>query len=127
MSEPIKGSCHCGAVTIEVPSLPESLNDCNCSICRRYGTLWAYYTPQEVRIDYGQAEPDRYIWGDRMLYFNRCKGCGCVTHWSDVEGTRNRMGVNARMLPVELLHQVRIRQSDNAGNGLHIGGTIPKA
>ena len=26
------------------------LTSCNCSICRRYGTLWAYYNFSEVRV-----------------------------------------------------------------------------
>ena len=31
------GSCHCGAVTIELPSAPEKATSCNCSLCRRLG------------------------------------------------------------------------------------------
>jgi len=46
----IEASCHCGAVRIEVPSAPETVTSCNCSICRRYGVLWAYYQPQSVRV-----------------------------------------------------------------------------
>ena len=36
-------TCHCAAVKVEVPRRPRRLTECNCSICRRYGTLWAYY------------------------------------------------------------------------------------
>jgi hypothetical protein len=35
----IKITCHCGAVAIEVPHPPDTLTNCDCSICRRYGTL----------------------------------------------------------------------------------------
>jgi len=41
----LSGSCHCGAVVVNVARRPRQLTDCNCSICRRYGTLWAYYSP----------------------------------------------------------------------------------
>jgi len=41
----ITGSCHCGAVHIAVAEAPASVKSCNCSICRRLGTLWAYYRP----------------------------------------------------------------------------------
>ena len=35
-------TCHCGAVRLQIPRKPRTLTDCNCSICRRYGTRWAY-------------------------------------------------------------------------------------
>lgn len=117
----VKATCHCGACTIEVPALPETVKDCNCSICRRYGVLWAYYSPKDVRMDFGASEPEKYIWGDKMLYFARCKDCGCVMCWHPI-GDRDRMGVNARNMPVELLQDVKIVRGDNAGTGKWIGG-----
>jgi hypothetical protein len=45
----LTGTCHCGAVRIEVPRRPRMLTSCNCSICRRYGVLWAYYQAADVR------------------------------------------------------------------------------
>ena len=39
----ITTTCHCGAVQIGIARAPEMLTNCNCSICRRYGTLWAYF------------------------------------------------------------------------------------
>ena len=38
----IEGSCHCGAVHWRFEGIPKSATTCNCSICRRYGALWAY-------------------------------------------------------------------------------------
>lgn len=38
-----KASCHCGKVRIEIGTLPATVTDCNCSLCRRYGALWGYY------------------------------------------------------------------------------------
>ncbi len=32
-------TCHCDAVRIEVDLAPADLNQCHCSICRRYETL----------------------------------------------------------------------------------------
>lgn len=46
----IEASCHCGAVRILVAERPWVLTACNCSLCRRLGTLWAYYRPDEVAI-----------------------------------------------------------------------------
>ena len=36
----LEGSCHCGAVRLTLPSVPEVATDCNCSLCRRIGGPW---------------------------------------------------------------------------------------
>ncbi|MBU6445657.1 MAG: GFA family protein [Alphaproteobacteria bacterium] len=107
----IEASCHCGAVKIEVAHAPDTVTDCNCSICRRYGVLWGYYSPKDVRAT---GETDIYMWGNRSIEFHRCKTCGCVTHEAPVDKTRDRMGVNARLLPPEILAPARVRHLDGA-------------
>jgi len=110
----IEASCHCGAVHFGVEAAPTDVNACNCSICRRYGTLWAYYHPQQVRFATENGPTDVYMWGDRELEFHRCRNCGCVTHWSAVDRTYERMGVNARLMPPEVLAAIPVRHSDGA-------------
>ncbi len=79
------------------------VNDCTCSICRRYGTLWAYYSPRLVEVSPAGGATDIYQWGERRLEFHRCKDCGCITHWAPVDKIYDRMGVNARLMPPEVL------------------------
>jgi hypothetical protein len=99
----IAGSCHCGAVHIAVPEAPASVKSCNCSICRRLGTLLAYYKPDQVTITHAPGATDAYIWGDKMLALRRCATCGCVTHWEDITASPgDRMGVNARLLEIDI-------------------------
>ena len=50
----LAATCRCGSVRTEAPRRPHSLINCNCSICRRYGTLWADYKADTVRV---AAEP----------------------------------------------------------------------
>jgi len=107
------GSCHCGAVRFSVP-VPETATECNCSICRRYGALWAYYPVGEVVFEPPAPATGTYMWDDRSLAFHRCRACGCVTHWSPVNRTEDRMGVNARLLDPAVLAGVRIRHLDGA-------------
>ena len=93
----LTATCHCGAVRVEVPGPPPSIADCNCSVCRRYGVLWAYYKQSEVRVLAEPSATDEYVWGRKVLRFVRCRVCGCVTHWErivPVEGSK--MGINAR-------------------------------
>jgi hypothetical protein len=111
----LTATCHCGAVHVEVPRRPRRLTSCNCSICRRYGTLWAYYKVHDVRI---RAEPgalSSYAWGDRSLKFVPSATCGCITHWEPAEaGEDRRMGVNARNLEPGAIEGVRVRRLDGA-------------
>ena len=111
----LTATCHCGAVRIEVPRKPRRLTDCNCSICRRYGTLWAYYKRSDVRVNAAPGSIDKYSWGDKSLWFVRCSACGCITHWEPVHSTGSgRMGINARNFDPALLGSMRIRRLDGA-------------
>lgn len=107
-------TCHCGSVRLTLAAGPAEVTDCNCSICRRYGVLWAYYPPAEVAVEAAEAT-DTYQWDDETIAFHRCRRCGCVSHWSALDPSRNlTMGVNARLLPPEALDGVRVRRLDGA-------------
>jgi hypothetical protein len=112
----VTASCHCGRVSLELETAPEQVTECNCSLCRRYGTLCAYYRPSQVRITVKDGKTDTYMWGDKSIAFHRCPGCGCVTHWTAVDPAidQDRMGVNARMLPPDVLAKARVRHFDGA-------------
>ena len=107
----IESSCHCGRVRLEMETAPEEVNSCNCSICRRYGTLWAYYSPKRVRVIPESGATDIYMWNERIIEFHRCKTCGCVTHWAPADKSFDRMGVNARLMAPEVLAKARVRLS----------------
>lgn len=109
----IEASCHCSHVKMEIARTPTRVTDCNCSICRRYGVLWAYYAPSRVRFTGGKASAV-YKWGDKRLEFHHCPKCFCLTHWASVDQARNRMGVNARLMPPEILAKARLRHLDGA-------------
>ena len=111
----VHASCHCGAVRLEIDTPPAEVTECNCSICRRYGVLWAYYRPRQVRLDPPDAATDLYMWDDRSIGFHRCRNCGCVTHWAPVDPAVDRMGVNARLLDPAVTAQWRVRHLDGAG------------
>ena len=109
----IEAACHCGAVRLTAPTAPVAVTECNCSICRRLGARWAYYSPAEVGMPKpGSTQP--YVWGDRMLAFHRCRSCGVTTHWQSLDGTQERMGINARVVDGLDWEKIRIRPFDGA-------------
>jgi hypothetical protein len=106
----LTANCHCKAVRLTFPLPEKALNECLCSICRRYGVLWAYYQPEEVQIE---GEPTEfYIWGDKDIQFHRCKKCGCVTHWAPADKKHEIISVNCRMLEKEDLEKFEVRKSE---------------
>ena len=94
---PTAGSCHCGAVHWEFKGLPDFAKACNCTVCRRYGVLWAYgHENAGIQV----TGPTRaYCRGD-SIEFHFCPECGCVAFWrareSGADG-RRRMAVNLRL------------------------------
>lgn len=111
----LEGACHCGAIKLRLPSLPEKATRCNCSLCRRLGSVWAYYEFGTVVVEGHPANTDEYIQGDRTLRTIRCKTCGCVTHWEPLDTEKiTRHGVNLNNFPPALLESVPVRRFDGA-------------
>lgn len=113
----IAAACHCGRIGLEVARAPRTLTDCNCSICRRYGSLWAYYKAGAVRLGYRRRDVQAYSWGDRRLRFIRCRNCGCVLHHERIRKSRDGViGVNARNFEPAVIARARIRRLDGAAS-----------
>ncbi len=91
----VRGSCHCGAVTLRVPHAPLWVGSCNCSLCTRLAWLVAYYPDGQVKVE---GETVAYVWGDRMIGIHHCPTCGCGTHWRTLGEDFGKMGINARLL-----------------------------
>jgi hypothetical protein len=116
----IRASCHCGAVRLEIDVPPSEVTECNCSICRRYGVLWAYYKPEQVRVLPPDPPTGPYVWNGRTTEFHHCLTCGCVSHWSATDRERDRMGVNARLMEPQILASARVRHLDGADTDEYI-------
>jgi len=107
--------CHCGNIEFTVKQLPEYLGDCNCSICRRYNALWGYYPPELVSISIQGEGSDSYLWGDKEVDFQRCKNCGCITHYTTTELCPEIIcAINFRMAAPELYKEVPVKKIDGA-------------
>jgi hypothetical protein len=94
----LEGSCHCGAVHWRFDRMPTDATACNCTVCRRYGALWAYgHEDVDIQVS---GETGAYAWGDRSLAFHFCRVCGAVAYWRGLKTAddgRRRIGVNLRM------------------------------
>ena len=116
-----QASCHCGGVRFTLKRLPEDVGSCNCSLCRRLGALFGYYTESEVELHFEENATCTYVQGDKCIRVHRCRICGCTTHWDGIEGYGRgpegkdpRMAVNCRLLEREVLAAIPIRKIDGA-------------
>lgn len=112
---PICGTCHCGAVGFEIAEAPKRLVDCNCSICRRIGSLWGHIESSSFTRK-GDGETIAYVHGDKTLAIHTCKRCGCTTHWENLgrDPEYTHMAVNFRMCDPEITAKFSVRKFDGA-------------
>ena len=106
------GSCHCGAVKWQFEGLPEGATACNCTVCRRYGVLWAYdYEGEGIKV----SGPTQAYGPGKSLAFHFCSTCGCVAYWRALEAGpdgRRRIAVNLRLTEPEPIARIPIDHFD---------------
>ncbi|MEI4486240.1 GFA family protein [Frigidibacter sp. MR17.14] len=76
----IDGSCHCGALGWRFTAPLASATACNCTVCRRYGALWAYAHEGNGATLTGASRS--YAHG-RAIDFHFCPTCGCLVAYRD--------------------------------------------
>jgi len=110
-------SCLCGQVRVQTKQRPEYLNECNCTLCRKTGAIWAYFNPSEVEVagkvqGYSRADKE-----DPAARIQFCATCGATTHFVLTESAVARfgnsvMGVNMRLADEADLAGIELRYPD---------------
>jgi hypothetical protein len=90
---------------------PIDAGECNCSICRRTGALWTYSSPSRVTV---MGEGVGYVQGDKTMTLWHCATCGIITHWTALDPTYDRMGINLRLFDPALWGALPRRFIDGA-------------
>jgi hypothetical protein len=112
----LTGSCHCGAAHWSLEGDPGGITACNCTLCRRYGTLWAYdYENERIRLTGPVAAYRRADSADPSLEILFCPTCACVVAWRGLrlsDTGRRRIAVNVRLAPPEAVADLPIDHFD---------------
>lgn len=112
----LTGSCHCGGAHWTLEGDPGSITACNCTLCRRYGALWAYdYEGERISVQGATSSYRRPGKADPALEMLFCASCACVLSWRglrlEADG-RRRMAVNLRLAPPEAVADLPIDHFD---------------
>lgn len=112
----MSGTCHCGAAGWTLEGDPGPVTACNCTLCRRYGALWAYdYEGERVAVT-GVTRSYRRIAKDNpALEIIFCPSCAGVVAWRGLhpeEDGRIRMAVNVRLAPREAVAALHVDHFD---------------
>ena len=75
----LKGSCHCGAITLEVDAAPpEQAMECNCSHCSRKGYLLWFVPRESAHVHAADGQVGVYHFNKHVIAHHFCKQCGCA-------------------------------------------------
>lgn len=112
----IEGRCHCGQAGWTLEGDVGTVTACNCTLCRRYGALWAYghegsranlFGETKTYIRPGKAAP--------ALQIHFCATCGCVTGYRslqvEADGSR-KIAINVRLTSPEAVMNQPIERFD---------------
>jgi hypothetical protein len=112
----LTGTCHCGAAHWTYDGDPGSVTACNCTLCRRYGTLWAYdFENEKIHVHGPTAAYTSRDAANPSLEILFCPTCGCVLSWRGLrlrEDGRRRIAVNVRLAPPEAVADLPIDHFD---------------
>jgi hypothetical protein len=112
----LTGTCHCGGAQWTLEGDPGSVTACNCTLCRRYGALWAYdYENERIRVSGPRLVYTRADGKDPTLEIHFCPTCGCVLCWRGLRlgpDGRRRIAVNIRLAPPEAVAALPIDHFD---------------
>jgi hypothetical protein len=112
----IEGTCHCGESGWTLRGDPGPATACNCTLCRRYGALWAYdYEGERIAISGRRTAYTRIGKATPTLEILFCPTCACVLCWRGLkldEDGRRRIAVNLRLAPPDLVAALPIDHFD---------------
>ena len=70
------GSCQCGVVTFDVDATIEKVISCNCSRCRRLGSLLAAAPKADFTLKSGKDALTEFQFNKHLVHHYFCSTCG---------------------------------------------------
>jgi len=112
----IHGSCHCGKIAYSLDTEPPTeAIECNCSICRRKGSLLAAFSPDQFTLETSRDDIAVYTFNKHAIRHQFCKVCGCAPFSEGIgPGGRAMVAINLRCVEGIDISKLRIMPFDGA-------------
>lgn len=108
-----EGSCHCGKVAFEVEGDFASAIECNCSMCRRKGSLLAFVPLGQFTLTTAEEDVSTYRFNRHVIDHHFCAACGVAPYSEGTDPQGNRMAaINLRCVPAVDLEALTIQKVD---------------
>ena len=112
----LEARCHCGGCGWSLVGDPGSITACSCTLCHRYGALWAYdYEPGRIALFGPTQTYTRAEKANPALEVHFCPTFAGVVAWRGLrledEG-RRRIAVNVRLADIDAVADLPIDHFD---------------
>lgn len=98
----IKGSCHCGAISLDLDADPMEAIECNCSHCSRKGYVLAFVPRDRLTVSGDLNAIGTYTFNRHAIQHHFCRSCGCAP-FGEAEGPGgSTAAVNLRCFDIDL-------------------------
>lgn len=97
------GSCHCGRIAFELDAQVKEVIDCNCSMCRRRGSLLAFFPREALTLTSLEGDWATYRFNKERIAHHFCPTCG-IAPFS--EGIDPKSGAKMACINVRCLAEV---------------------
>lgn len=110
------GSCHCGRIAFTVQGEVGKAIECNCSMCRRRGSLLAFFPREAFTLTSKDGDYATYRFNKERIAHHFCPTCG-IAPFSEAMDPRSGkpvVAVNVRCLPDVDLSALKVSAYDGA-------------
>jgi hypothetical protein len=93
------GGCHCGTVRFEATMDTSKATACNCSICGKTGTWYAFVPAEQFKLLSGKEALKDYQFAKKHIHHQFCTNCGVRSFGHGAgPGGKEMVAVNVRCI-----------------------------
>ena len=116
MKKTYTGGCQCGKVRYEAHAEIGEVISCNCSRCRKLGSLLTAVALSDFKLLSGENETTDFQFNNRKIHHPFCRTCGIQSYaFGKGPGDRDMVMLNVRCLDGIDAEQFKVRKFDGAG------------
>jgi len=109
------GSCHCGKTKYEVEGELKQVLSCNCSICRRKGSLLWFLPYDRFHLTTPDTNLKTYEFNKHVIKHRFCTTCGIHPFAEGVDKSGNKTAaINVRCLENVELEKLDVKSFNGA-------------